>query len=73
MVKMEISNQDIKMLRDIYNKSGELLKRLGFGLDGNSPTNTAVKKEPNQKQRIKNYDEILSSGKKNSKPKHLLK
>ena len=68
---MGFTNQDIKMLRDIYKKSGELLTRLGFGLD--SEIKVAVKKEPTQKERIKNYDEILSSGKKNSKPKHLQK
>jgi len=70
---MEISKQDIKMLRDIYNKSGELLKRLGFGLDGDASERKAIKKEPTQKEKVNNYLEALSSGNKNSKPKHLRK
>ena len=51
----------------------EILNRFGFGLDSNASERKAVEKEPTQKERIKNYDEVLSSGKKNSKPKHLKK
>jgi len=65
---MEISNQDIKMLRDIYNKSGELLKRLGK-LDGDASESKAIKKEPSKKEKVDNYLEVI--GQKNTKPKHL--
>lgn len=65
---MEISNQDIKMLRDIYNKSGELLKRLGI-LDGGASESKAIKKEPTKKEKVGNYLEVI--GQKNTKPKHL--
>jgi hypothetical protein len=73
MVTVQIPAKELKCLREHLMKAEEILNRLGFGLDGNSPTNIAVKKEPTNKQRIKNYDEVLSLGKKNSKPKHLQK
>lgn len=68
---MEVSVKEIKCLREHLKQANEILNRLGFGLD--SEIKVAVKKEPTQKERIKNYDEVLSSGKKNSKPKHLQK
>jgi hypothetical protein len=70
---MQISKVEVQMLRDIYKKSGELLDRLGFGLDGDASERKAIKKEPTSKQRLNNYLEILTTGKKNSKPRHLQK
>lgn len=73
MVSTQELRKEIKCLREHLMKANEIINRLGFGLDGNLPANIAVKKEPTQRQRIKNYTEALSSGKKNSKPKHLQK
>jgi hypothetical protein len=70
---MEVSAKEIKCLREHLMKANEILNRLGFGLDGNASERKAIKKEPTQKERINNYAEILSTGKKNSKPRHLRK
>lgn len=72
-VLVHIPAKELKCLREHLIKADEILKRLGFGLDSNASERKAVKKEPTQKERIKNYDEALSSGKKNAKPKHLQK
>lgn len=68
-----LSIKELKCLREHLMKANEILNRLGFGLDSEASERKAVKKEPTQKQRIKNYDEVLSSGKKNTKPRHLQK
>jgi hypothetical protein len=73
MKTVKFSEQEINMLRDIFNKSGELLNRLGFKLDGKASERNAINKEPTQREKIKNYDALLSTGKKNIKPKHLQK
>ena len=70
---MEVSPKELKCLREHLMKANEILNRLGFGLDGNASERKAIKKEPTQKERINNYAEILSIGKKNSKPRHLQK
>lgn len=68
---IQIPAKELKCLREHLMKADEILNRLGFGLD--SEVKAAVRKEPTQKERVKNYDEVLSTGKKNSKPKHLQK
>ncbi len=68
---IQIPAKELKCLREHLMKADEILKRFGFGLG--SEIKVAVKKEPTQKERINNYAEILSTGKKNSKPKHLQK
>lgn len=70
---VQIPTKELKCLREHLKKADEILNRFGFGLDSNASERKAVEKEPTQKERIKNYDEVLSSGKKNSKPKHLKK
>lgn len=68
---IQIPAKELKCLREHLIKADEILKRFGFGLDSN--VKVAVRKEPTQKEKAKNWDEVLSSGKKNSKPKHLQK
>jgi hypothetical protein len=70
---MEVSVKEIKCLREHLMKANEILNRLGFGLDGDASERKAIKKEPTQKEKVNNYLEVLSTGKKNSKPKHLQK
>lgn len=70
---MEVSIKEINCLREHIKQATEILNRLGFGLDGGTAKRTAVKKEPAKKERLRNWDEVLSLGKKNSKPKHLQK
>ena len=67
---MQVSEKDIKCLREHLIKANEILHRLGFGLDGGASESKAVKKEPTAAQRRKNWEEALSTG---TKPKHLRK
>ena len=66
---MQVSEKDIKMLRDSLIKANEILNRLGFGLD-NENKKVVVKKELTMTQRRRNWEEALLNGK---KPKHLQK
>ena len=65
---MQVSEKDIKCLREHLIKANEILHRLGFGLDNEKKV--VVKKEPTSTQRRKNWEEALSTG---TKPKHLRK
>jgi len=71
-ILIQIPAKELKCLREHLMKADEILNRFGFGL-GSEMEKVTVRKEPTQKERIKNYDEILSSGKKNVKPRHLQK
>lgn len=73
MKTVNISEKEIECLREHLMKANEILNRLGFGLDGDASERKAIKKEPTQKEKVNNYLEVLSTGKKNIKPKHLQK
>ncbi|EKT4500979.1 hypothetical protein AAIP58_000064 [Flavobacterium psychrophilum] len=70
---MEVSEKEIKCLREHLKKANEILNRLGLSLDGNASECKAVKKEPTKKERVNNYSELLNANSKYKRPKHLQK
>ncbi|SNA84105.1 hypothetical protein [Flavobacterium psychrophilum] len=70
---MEVSEKEIKCLREHLKKANEILNRLGLSLDGNANERKAVKKEPTKKERVNNYSELLNANSKYKRPKHLQK
>ncbi|EKT3963850.1 hypothetical protein RYR30_002249 [Flavobacterium psychrophilum] len=70
---MEVSEKEIKCLREHLKKANEILNRLGLSLDGNASERKAVKKEPTKKERVNNYSELLNANSKYKRPKHLQK
>jgi len=73
MKQIIISEEDNKCLRECLKTIENILSGGGLNLGGGASDRKTIKKKPTQKERVKNYDEILSLGKKNSKPRHLRK
>lgn len=73
MKSITISVEENKCLRECLKTIESILNGKGLNLVGGASYRKADKKEPTSKERINNYSELLSSGKKYHKPKHLQK
>lgn len=63
-----ISVKELKCLRERLKEAVELIDSLGLGV-----AKKVTPKEPTQKERTQNYADLISSGAKYKKPKHLRK
>lgn len=68
-----ISDEENKCLRECLKTIENILSGKGLNLGSRASERKTAKREPTKKERAKNWDEVLSSPKKNSKPRHLQK
>lgn len=73
MKRIILTVEENKCLRECLKTIESILYGRGLSTGGGIVKKEAVKKEPTQKQRVNNYTELLSSGSKYQKPKHLQK
>jgi hypothetical protein len=72
---ISVPEEDLNVLRETFQRAGEIFASLGLNLDGKASVRIAVKKKPRQtkQQGIDKYKNLISSGVSITKPIHLKK